>query len=155
VEVAARPAEPGDSARLAELAEMARAELESQRGGQLFLAREGRSSGRAPELTVVGTLDDAVLGFASADTTEVPDIGLIAVLGALYVEPGGREVGIGEAMMDLVLEWCAERACDGIDGVALPGMRATKNFFERYGLTARALLVHRALGRRAEAGPTA
>ena len=29
--------------------------------------------------------------------------------------------------------------------MALPGNRATKNFFERYGLTARALLVHRRL----------
>jgi GNAT superfamily N-acetyltransferase len=155
MEVAARRAAPGDGARLAELATMARSELESQRGGQLFLAREGRAGAEPPELTVVGTLDDAVLGFTTAGTTEVPDIGLIAVLGALYVEPGGREVGIGEAMMDLVLEWCAERGCDGIDAVALPGMRATKNFFERYGLTARALLVHRPLGRRADQGPTA
>ena len=37
------------------------------------------------------------------------------------------------------------RAAAGIDGFALPGDRETKNFFERFGLTARAILVHRSL----------
>jgi len=48
--------------------------------------------------------------------------------------------------MDLVLEWCDARGCRGVDSLALPGERATKNFFERYGLTARAIIVHRPLG---------
>ena len=48
--------------------------------------------------------------------------------------------------MDLLIAWCEEHRCTGIDAVALPGNRATKNFFERFGLTARALLVHRRLG---------
>ncbi len=46
----------------------------------------------------------------------------------------------------MLIAWCEEHGCAGIDAVALPGNRATKNFFERYGLTARALLVHRRLG---------
>jgi hypothetical protein len=33
----------------------------------------------------------------------------------------------------------------GIDAVALPGMRETKNFFEAAGLVARAIVVHKAL----------
>ena len=48
-------------------------------------------------------------------------------------------------MMDAVLTWCAERGSGGIDAIALPGDRATKNFFERFGLTARAIVVHRVL----------
>ena len=68
------------------------------------------------------------------------------MLNGLYVDPGAREVGVGEAMMDLVLAWSEERGATGIDAVALPGDRATKNFFERFGLTARAIVVHRRLG---------
>ena len=47
--------------------------------------------------------------------------------------------------MDLLLEWCRSRGCVGIDAVALPGDRHTKNFFETFGLTARAIVVHRNL----------
>lgn len=36
--------------------------------------------------------------------------------------------------------------CLGIDALALPGNRETKNFFEASGLTARAIVVHRSLG---------
>ena len=54
-------------------------------------------------------------------------------------------MGVGEAMMELVLAWCDERGCRGVDSLALPGDRETKNFFERFGLTARAIVVHRAL----------
>jgi hypothetical protein len=41
--------------------------------------------------------------------------------------------------------WCREQACVGIDALALPGNRATKNFFEMLGFTARALVVHKVL----------
>jgi hypothetical protein len=41
--------------------------------------------------------------------------------------------------------WARAHHCTGIDGFTLPGNRATKNFFETFGLTARAILVHRSL----------
>ena len=47
--------------------------------------------------------------------------------------------------MELAMAWCREKGCLGIDSVALPGDRATKNFFESFGLVARALRVHRPL----------
>ena len=60
--------------------------------------------------------------------------------------PRGRaSVGVGEAVMDAVMTWSESKGCRGIDGFALPGDRETQNFFERFGLTARAILVHRSL----------
>ena len=43
------------------------------------------------------------------------------------------------------IAWATERGCFGIESMALPGNRETKNFFERFGLVARAIVVHRAL----------
>ena len=63
----------------------------------------------------------------------------------LFVLPDARGVGVGEVMMDQVVRWCREQGCSGIDGYALPGNRATKNFFETFGFTARLLTVHRRL----------
>ena len=63
----------------------------------------------------------------------------------LYTDPGARELGIGEAMMDELIGWCRQRGCFGVDSLALPGDRHTKNFFESFGLVARAIVVHRPL----------
>ena len=69
----------------------------------------------------------------------------------LYVEPEARGVGVGEAMMDARPRLGGERGCVGVDALALPGNRATKNFFETFGLVARAIVVHR----RSARGPMA
>ena len=74
------------------------------------------------------------------------DGGRIAELQALYVLPGARGVGVGETLMKAVLAWAEASGAEGVDSVALPGDRATKNFFEQFGLKARAILVHRSLG---------
>jgi hypothetical protein len=47
--------------------------------------------------------------------------------------------------MEAVLAWAGERGCVGVDALALPGSRETKNFFESFGLVARAIVVHRDL----------
>ena len=47
--------------------------------------------------------------------------------------------------MDDLVAWCRDRGCVGVDSLALPGDRATKNFFESFGLVARAIVVHRPL----------
>jgi L-amino acid N-acyltransferase YncA len=67
------------------------------------------------------------------------------VIDDLFVEGEAREVGVGEEMTKVVVEWCEERGCRGIDANVLPGDRATKNFFESFGFTARAITVHRRL----------
>ena len=52
---------------------------------------------------------------------------------------------MGEAIMDDLVAFCVERGCIGIDGLALPGHRATKNFFEEHHFTARMLTMHHRL----------
>jgi GNAT superfamily N-acetyltransferase len=150
ITVGARRAGPADEPVLAALDAEARAIVVVQRGGPLRLLREVAAFDpqlldRPDAIVVVGTIDDVVVGFAHAVGEALADGEELAVLGGLYVDPGAREVGVGEAMMDLVLGWCDERGTMGIDAVALPGDRATKNFFERFGLTARAIVVHRSL----------
>lgn len=154
-EEACRPATPADLPRLAELAEQAVEEHRGQKGGEVWARTEGRVAPFQPRLAtelaselhlvVVGTLDGYPLGYAVARLDTLADGGRLGVLTDLYAEPVGREVGVGEVMMDVVLDWCRGQGCFGVDSLALPGDRSTKNFFERAGLVARAIVVHRRL----------
>jgi GNAT superfamily N-acetyltransferase len=150
-----RPATADDLPRLAELAAQAVAEQRESKGGDVWVRREARQppfeARLADELgspdteVLVGTLDDAVLGYGVAVVEVLPDGGRLGVVTDLYVEPGGREVGIGETLMQALVDWCAGQGCFGVDSLALPGDRATKNFFESFGLVARGIIVHRKL----------
>lgn len=150
-----RPATEADLPRVAELAEQAVDELRAGRGGEVWARHAARRAPFLPELTrqladpdhriLVGTLDDTVLGYGVARIDELRDGGLLGIVTDLYSEPWGRELGIGELTMQALLDWCAERGCFGVDSLALPGDRHTKNFFESFGLVARAIVVHRSL----------
>jgi L-amino acid N-acyltransferase YncA len=152
---AARIATEADVPRIVELARQAAAALQEQRGGPLWTLREGRLEpldagfaaflGSTDRLLLVGTVDDVVVGFAAARQEVLRDGSRHAVVDEIYVEPPARGVAGGEVLMDAVLEWCEAAGCTGVDAVALPGDRETKNFFERFGLTARAIVVHRRL----------
>lgn len=152
---AARPATSTDVPRVAELARLAASDLQEQRGGPLWTLREGRlepleegfAAGldRDDHLLVVGTIEDVVVGFAAARWEVLRDGSRHGIVDEIYVEPPARGVAVGEVMMDAVIAWCTEAGCTGVDAVALPGDRATKNFFERFGLTARAIVVHKRL----------
>jgi GNAT superfamily N-acetyltransferase len=140
---------------LVELAEAAVVEKRSQKGGEVWSRHDGRVDSPRPRLAealaepdhhvVLGLLDDAVVGYAVAHTERVADGGTLGVIEDLYVDPGCRAVGVGEVLMNDLLDWCRQRGCFGVDSLALPGDRATKNFFESFGLVARAIVVHRAL----------
>lgn len=152
---AARPATDADLPRLAVLVEEAVAEQAEARGGAVWAARETRArpagSSLATDLAaedhlvLAGTIDGAVVGYAVVHTEPLRDGTLLGVLTDIYVEPGARGVGVGEHLVDAVVAWCAERKCRGVDGLALPGNRGTKNFFEAHGFTARVIVVHRRL----------
>jgi GNAT superfamily N-acetyltransferase len=118
------------------------------RGGRVFLLREADAP---PWLDVdgdhqawVGTIDDQVIGYATVHVESLGE-GWLGVIDQLFVESGARSVGVGEALMATVLAWCRSRGCEGIDAAALPGHRATKNFFEESGFTARLLVMHHRL----------
>lgn len=152
---AARPASSDDLPRIADLARAAIAELRATKGGEVWARREARQEpiddslaadlGNTDAIVLVGAIDDAVIGYAVAVIEKLLDNGELARLTDVYVEPEARGVGVGEMLLDAVVAWATERRCTGIDSLALPGNRETKNFFESFGLVARAIVVHRPL----------
>lgn len=144
-----------DVARLAELTAEAVDEQLEGRGGSIWSRREARARpahdslaaavADPGRLVLVGRIDDAVIGYAVVHVEPLDDGAPLGVVTDIYVEPGARGVGVGEVMIDEVLAWCRDRGCVGVDALALPGNRHTKNFFETFGFKARALVVHRSL----------
>ncbi|MDY7101989.1 MAG: GNAT family N-acetyltransferase [Actinomycetota bacterium] len=156
IDESARRATTDDVARLGELVALAHDELRPMRGGEIWSRHEARERDGTAWLTtavtsgdehvVVGTIDGYPCGYGVARLVPLRGEVAMAEVTDLFVEAPFRDVGVGEAMMDLLVEWANENRCIGIDSIALPGNRATKNFFETFGLTARAIRVHRALG---------
>jgi GNAT superfamily N-acetyltransferase len=142
---AARPAVAADRERVDELRALLFAELRAYRGGELWV-RERQSAARPDESgAFVGTLDDAVVGYGIVEVAELRDGDRFGKVTELFVEPEAREVGVGETLVGVLVEWCRERGCLGVDATALPGHRAAKNFFEEQGFVARSLTMHREL----------
>jgi GNAT superfamily N-acetyltransferase len=148
---AARPAGPADGERIAALHRAASAELGAERGGATWAAQTARGTFDGYDLddpdqfVLVGEIDGSVVGYARVLVEHLVTGDRLAHLTDIYVEPEAREVGVGEALLDAAIGWAVDRGCSGIDSLALPGMRATKNFFEAAGLVARAIVVHRQL----------
>ena len=154
-EEAARTAVEADIAHVVALVGAATEEKLGQKGGALWARREGRpapheaalcSALESPDHEVaVGTIDGVVVGYGVVRVEELLDGGLLGVIDDIYVDPGARAVGVGETVMNHLIDWCRARGCFGVDSLALPGDRETKNFFESFGLVARAIVVHRPL----------
>jgi GNAT superfamily N-acetyltransferase len=152
---AARTAVEADIPQVVALAGAAAAEKLGQKGGALWARREARpapqeaalrSALESPEHEVaVGMLDRVVVGYGVVRAETLRDGGLLGVIEDIYVDPGARAVGVGETLMNHLIDWCYARGCFGVDSLALPGDRDTKNFFESFGLVARAIVVHRPL----------
>ncbi|MEM7322380.1 MAG: GNAT family N-acetyltransferase [Actinomycetota bacterium] len=149
---AARPAVPDDIPFVAAIYDRRRTEMEGQRGAEMFLAREASSEPVEKRVAaamddersrvVVGTYDDVVFGYAVVHFEALSDGTDVAALTDFVVDAEIRGSGIGEAMMNMVVDEARAAGCRGIDSVALPGDRSTKNFFESFGLKARMLTVH-------------
>lgn len=157
----ARPATPADIGALALLWEAAVSELDGQRGGSLLassLIQADTASFLTSALTdperivVLGFIDHVAIGLASAYANRrgrEP----VTTLELIYTDPLARQVGVGEAMLDVVTAWSRDRGFVGVDAPALPGNRAAKSFFETHGFQARLLIMHRPSSRTVEAGP--
>ncbi|MEM1335409.1 MAG: GNAT family N-acetyltransferase [Actinomycetota bacterium] len=143
-----RPAHPGDLEQLRLLEADARAALDGQRGGERWLIEHPEIGSRWPErLTessvdvIVAHIEDVVVGY------------LVAVLGddqiirvdQVWVDPGAREVGFGDEMLDTAIARAVARGAVAVEGQALPGDRHTKNLYERAGIVARLITTYRAL----------
>jgi GNAT superfamily N-acetyltransferase len=154
---AVRTATAEDTPRLCELAEELRAGIISQRGGSLLTGPGRHDGGGVPgwveehlgdqaTLVLVGTLDEVVIGFAVCHLEAGSGEGVRSQRGALdacFVEPGARGVGVGRLLLDMAVSWIREHGARGMDGIALPGDRAAKNFYESAGFKARMLTMHR------------
>jgi GNAT superfamily N-acetyltransferase len=144
-----------DVERLAELTADAVAEQVEGRGGRIWAQREARAVPATTSiaaavadpdvLVLAGTVDETVIGYAITHLEPLADGTTLGVVSDIFVEPEARGVGVGEVMIDAVLDWCRAAGCVGVDALALPGNRSTKNFFETFGFKARALVVHRSL----------
>jgi GNAT superfamily N-acetyltransferase len=156
---AVRTATVEDARRLSELSEEFVRGVAATRGGSLLVQPtvhafgDGGLAGRLPQLlgddtclVLVGTIDEVVTGFALCHVEDFADQGRRGILDACYVEPGARGVGVGRLLLDTAVNWLEDHRCQGVDGTALPGDRAAKNFFEAAGFKARVLTMYRELG---------
>jgi len=153
-----RVATEDDLPELVRLAELARGELGEERGGPMWQLLHGRPDPLPATLSadlteaasdagivLLGLYAAAPAAYAAAHREELGDGTSIAVVSDVYVEPGFRAVNLGGALMEELIAWATAHGCRGIDALVLPGMRGSKNYFERFGLTARAILVHKDL----------
>ena len=131
-----------------------RAGLRDARGGGLWLDRQALQEPLEPLvdsllednqwLIQLALIDAVPLGVLVAEQ-ETISATPVAVVHEVFVVDAARGIGLGELMMDATVTWATEHDCIGVDGYALPGDRATKNFFETFGLVARGIVVHRSI----------
>lgn len=154
MDVDARSATSGDLEVLAAMVTAAGEEIGGMKGGPVWLATAGRSTPYEARLAeeisdpdapvVVGTIDGSVIAYGVGRLVARAE-GTVLEITDLWVLPGAREVGVAEAVMDQLLDTAGRAGAVAAESSVLPGNREGKNFFERYGLVARAILVRRDL----------
>jgi len=141
-----RAATDADQDALRALELEARAALNDQRGGEVWLVEHpliGAGWGERCRNgdVFVGTIDDVVIGY------------LVAELGAdtvvrvdqVWVTPEARELGFGDELLATAISSAQTRGATAVEGQALPGDRHTKNLYERAGIVARLITTFRRL----------
>jgi GNAT superfamily N-acetyltransferase len=146
IEISARVATTDDLPMLRTLEAEAREIVRPVRGGAVHLDVDGvdwtlsTRFGSPDVVVLVGLIDDAIIGYAVVSSASTA-----GRIEAIYVEPEARELGVGEELLNHTIAWARNRNCTTLDAVALPGDRHTKNFFETFGMVARAITVSRSL----------
>ncbi len=96
-------------------------------------------------LVLIGLIDDYPFGFLMARVEPMLEQAGDETIGAIrliFVDQEAREVAVGEAMRDAVMEMLRERGITKFDAHVLPGHRLAKNFFEAGGFSARSIIMH-------------
>jgi ribosomal protein S18 acetylase RimI-like enzyme len=96
-------------------------------------------------MLVIGELDDVPLGFGwcrAEDLLPQANGERVAVVRLIHTEFDARGVGIGEAMVSMLLEEYRSRGFRYFDARVSPGHRNAKNFFEANGFSARLIVMH-------------
>ena len=139
-----RPAVHDDLAEVSALEAMARVAMASQRGGAAHLAETPPEADWAAVvdagLVWVAEIDGVVLGYLQLVLR-----GTAAVVRQVFVHPEARELGFGDRMLGCAVDHATALGCTVLEGTALPGDRDTKNLYERAGITARKIVVSKAL----------
>jgi GNAT superfamily N-acetyltransferase len=150
----ARPARDDDMAACLELLAWALTDVRSMRGGPALVGNmtpaealaRWMAAPPAAAAVFVGEFHHAVVGLAAVTVALRPHAtepsGRIE---CCYVEKEARGVGVGTALLDSAVAWCAQRECRDVDALALPGDRHSKQRFEGAGFTARLLVLNRPL----------
>jgi GNAT superfamily N-acetyltransferase len=161
-----RRARGADAGALAALEAEARAALVDARGGARWLEEHPAvGPGWAAEVET-GAVFVAVLsapptagtdGVAGVQAVEAVEVvvgylalavdGGVARITQVFITPDARELGFGDALIDVATDAARDAGAAVIEGEALPGDRETKNLYERAGITARLITVSRRLDR--------
>ena len=94
---------------------------------------------------LAGCVDGVPVGVLLVDRRPLEDGRQVARVSLVYVDADARGIGVGESLLDAATAWALEAGCVGLDGLALPGDRETKNLYERAGMSARLITVYRDL----------
>jgi hypothetical protein len=151
--VAARPAVPGDVPELLRLYALLEAEMIPLEAiwpaaagiptpeGTWFEARIAD-----PDASVlVGEIDGVPLGFLVGVREDLPPQAGGRRIGSVryvFTEHEAREVGVAEAMLARYLAGERDAGITLFDAHVTPGHRLTKNFFESNGFSARSIVMH-------------
>ncbi len=153
MDVAARSATAADLEELVRLYQLLAAEMHQYH--RMWEAADGlpepvpgalRSALDDPDaLVYLGTIDTVPLGFILGRSEPLlPQAGdeRIGSIRFVFTELEAREVGVGEAMRDALMEEFRKRGHRLFDAHVLPGHRLVKNFFESGGFSARSIVMH-------------
>jgi ribosomal protein S18 acetylase RimI-like enzyme len=95
-------------------------------------------------LILIGEIDGYPFGFLLARVEETLTQGggqQVGAIRAIFVDHEAREVAVGEAMRDMVMDELRKRGITKFDAHVLPGHRLAKNFFESGGFSARSIIM--------------
>ena len=132
-----RPATPDDAAQIALLSDEARDWLADQRGGPRWCRDHPAGAWEQPGAIVhVAHIGDLIVGYVVATVDRD-----LARIDEVYVTPEARELGFGDALLEVTIAAARAAGARTLDGESLPGDRDTKNLYERAGIKARLITV--------------